>query len=266
LDRSERGLIFSHQRHLDRGAHCPVCHRAPDHGQEEVRPGGAHSTLSATACLACHEGQKHPAHCTLCHRNRAQIEPQSHEAPNWLRAHGPAGRQPQGCYDCHAEEDCRNCHEVQVPHPSGFLARHGAEAKAHERACNLCHLSRECQACHGVSLPHPPGFDRHHRDAAEQRQVCRKCHAQRMCQDCHRRSNPHPANWRRLHGGKKESRTGSCETCHTRQYCRNCHGLEMPHPRDWLLVGHRIGASFKAGSVCFRCHEKDYCAKCHVET
>jgi len=264
MDRPDRGLNFSHRRHLERGAHCPVCHRLPNHGGRESRSGEPHGTLTAQACLRCHEGQDHPSRCPLCHRDRGLLKPSSHRAPNWFRRHGTVGRQPQACSSCHPEQECRNCHEIPFPHPTGFFSRHGAEAQAHERACHLCHRSRECLSCHGLPLPHPAGFARQHRDAARQPPVCRKCHSERWCQDCHRRRNPHPAQWREKHGPEAQTDRASCHHCHSSKYCQDCHGLAMPHPADWVLKGHRIG-SFRPKAVCFRCHQQSYCAKCHVD-
>jgi c(7)-type cytochrome triheme protein len=219
-------LIFSHARHLARGAGCATCHGDMTRVQQATReqlPGMA-------ICLACHDGRKAPDACATCHltSHRARGAPLETDFPSGqLRPgpgnpfgldHGPrfdrnhaqlAARQREQCMACHTEPSCNRCHagatRPQAIHPGDYLSTHMVPARQGAERCDACHRRQSfCVACHervGVGAQ-APAF----RDPA---------------------AAVHPAGWMvpgpGHHGVQAVRNLGSCVACHREEGCAACH-------------------------------------------
>lgn len=261
-EKDSRRVNFSHPRHRGPGLHCPACH--PNLGHR------GHITPNMEECTraGCHDGQRVPNRCPLCHLRLAEVRPAWH-SPNFLRQHA-SFRQPEpACDACHERDFCDRCHQTLSPHPAGWGRTHRPRAAQERATCRQCHPPNYCRDCHGLPLPHPPNWrTRQHQSAAQQQpDRCEKCHGTSFCQACHARTPPasHDAQWRKTHGQGSAETFLSCAPCHEANYCRDCHGLPLPHPPEWVTEGHRTVASFAPDASCFRCHQRDFCAICHFD-
>lgn len=246
-------------------------------------------------CATCHTQER----CTSCHVNAdmvpqiAQIPaapptlelpryaahyfiPPSHEAPDFLEAHG-AIASVQNCATCHTQNDCAACHAVELPQvamampraeqvrapgvllepgrpPShttpSFTTEHGALAAADGRSCTSCHVRSECADCH---------------EASSVQVVMPQALAGPVF---------HPPNYMARHSAEAYGRQLECSSCHdTAAFCRDCHqqagfqtvgalgpGFHDAEP-NWLL---RHGAPARqALESCATCHRQTDCLQCH---
>ncbi len=157
LTTTDRAINFSHEKHAERGAHCTVCHGQYDH-QSPPADAQPHEYGIGGTCLDCHDGQKAPGDCMLCHRDRHILMPATHRREGFLREHGPVNDPATDCHLCHAASWCLGCHQVEVPHASGFMGRHGSEFSKNPKICYQCHEPQGCHDCHGVPVPHDRTF------------------------------------------------------------------------------------------------------------
>ncbi len=147
------------------GVVCVDCHPVG----VPIEEGQPTATLvpSHQACHGCHLGQldgapkKAPSECATCHEGRGGLLPPTH-AGDWLHAHGDIARSSPyaasstwagKCWDCHETVFCIECHETRgagarEPHPPGYRATHGIEARLDPRACAECHTGSSCSTCH----------------------------------------------------------------------------------------------------------------------
>jgi hypothetical protein len=176
--RADRGLVFSHAFHLEKGAECTTCHTGVEQLEEAV-----HIPLPAMAtCNTCHNEVVAQNTCETCHTNLAVLRPREHNQTDFLRHHKQVAlRTDATCSSCHTEESCQECHngadlvkvnvpgnDLQVPHgPRTFaIARgqgqnvlkvhdatwrftHGVAASNKQSECQTCHETQDfCAACH----------------------------------------------------------------------------------------------------------------------
>jgi c(7)-type cytochrome triheme protein len=257
-------LRFSHAKHLSRGTECAACH-----GSYEKVDLATRAQLPKMAnCLACHDGRKAPASCETCHLpaldgRGARIATSLpggtlrpgpgnplglDHGPGFERAHGliAAGRREQ-CLACHAERDCRSCHDAtrkpEAIHPGDFISTHPVPARANQPNCSACHrLQTFCAACHeraGVGANADPAF-----------QV-----------PGHR---VHPPDWLTSgpghHGVQAARNIGQCASCHREDQCLQCHattsvrypGGIRPHPPDFASRCRDLVR--KNDRACAKCH------------
>jgi hypothetical protein len=140
------------------------------------------------------------------------------------------------CTTCHVETFCVECHDGPADggyHPTGFVARHSADAFGRSADCATCHSTQAfCRECHeqtGLA-----GFDRlgpdfhaggpiwliRHGQAARQNlESCASCHAQTDCTACHSavgafKVNPHARDFDAERAFARSPRT--CAACHIR--------------------------------------------------
>ena len=184
----KNGLRIDHGRCAADG-HCGDCHSPASHGSSTrvVR------APSMSECVACHTQSAASVGCVTCHEG--QLPSDRVRDPEWVRVHGPDGETLHGqgdlgtCSVCHEPSDCRRCHDVDLPHPAGFGATHGAAAIDSGRdACLTCHKRPEfCDSCHGTEMPHPDDYLQQHSTIAssEQDPSCAPCHVVADCQNCH---------------------------------------------------------------------------------
>jgi hypothetical protein len=97
------------RRHLNTNNQCEACHR----GLEE----SDHVTLAAMPqmadCLVCHTHIEPPFSCEGCHTKDAQLQPASHNTPNFMDTHSSGKLQldKSTCAVCHGRVfQCMGCH------------------------------------------------------------------------------------------------------------------------------------------------------------
>lgn len=238
-------LVFSHQKHLGRGARCEQCHPAATSSQSAV------DDLLPTEkeCRGCHaidraEPQKQSvptAACSSCH-------------PGWkpgvVVEHTYLTPPPlKFAHDRHTKVSCESCHAnirnvdlattAQLPTMASCLSCH--ENGSEERHCTDCHLAKlgglmETQFEHGQLVPgrdglgdqHGPGFTNNHvQEARQAGNTCNACHDQSECIACHqgvvKPMDFHPGNYLALHA--IDARRGKdCSACHrSESFCVACH-------------------------------------------
>jgi len=189
------GTLIDHTEHAKRNKSCVSCHIWTAHPDPNVeRP-----ILLMAQCFTCHgrtKTAKAPGTCDVCHPKSFSLRPESHRpASAWRTRHGKvalAGGQP--CDMCHDEDFCRNCHGVDMPHPTGWgkgqPAGHASVAELNRQVCARCHKEKPdlCSMCHhkgweptkGPWISQHPLMVRQHGAA-----FCMRCHAATFCTDCH---------------------------------------------------------------------------------
>jgi hypothetical protein len=293
-------LVFSHARHLGRGAACAACH--PD-------AAGSRSAVddllpTEAACRACHpidrskpdlvvEGAP-PVACTACHPGGASgAVPRLYIPPPPLKFDHSAHRQA-ACETCHPVRAVDLATARQLPTMASCLLCHkdGGEPER----CADCHLARlggliETRFEHGTLAPahtglgdaHGMDFPAHH--AQEARQIgatCTACHDQSECVACHqgviKPMEFHPGNYVLTHVVEARRGKPDCSACHRAQsFCVACHersgigtrGDTQYNPVDPARAFHPPGwASMGAGP---NLHAREArrtitsCASCHRE-
>jgi hypothetical protein len=166
---------------------CSSCHSGTAHGSA-VR---WQRVAKMDDCLECHDTDEVLADCDTCHDAKTPEERLG--AGAWNVTHGEAWPTTHGmgdqrtCGACHAEDFCARCHEISLPHGSGFIGQHGETAIESPGACTTCHRQEFCSGCHGIEMPHTPSFTPAHservRDLGEE--VCLTCHDSADCELCH---------------------------------------------------------------------------------
>ncbi|MDB4953148.1 MAG: cytochrome c family protein [Myxococcales bacterium] len=239
-------LIFSHSKHLARGASCITCHATAPLSRSAVD----NLIPTETACRACHpidrndptKPDKPVAACAGCH-------------PGWA-----AGRAVERVYltptplkfdhSRHAATACESCHgdmravdlatTRQLPTMGSCLKCHtnGTE----EKHCTDCHMAKlggllETQFEHGSLVPqrdglgddHGPLFARDHKQQARQvGATCTACHDRSECVACHqgvvKPMEFHPGNYLLTHAVDARRGRPDCSACHrTESFCVACH-------------------------------------------
>jgi hypothetical protein len=259
---------------------------------------GVHGELAgseAARCATCHTQER----CTSCHVNAESVPeiaaipeapeslelpfyaahyfvPPSHEAPDFLDAHGGIASF-ESCSTCHTQDDCAACHTGDLPtvavalpdardvrapgvllepkpptsHSTpAFLTEHGTLAAADAGSCVSCHDRTECSDCHeaaSVQAQLPPAIAG---------------------------SMFHPPNYLARHSAEAYGRQLECSSCHeTAAFCRDCHeevGFQTVAPLgrgfhdaepNWLLRHGRPAR--QALESCATCHQQTDCLQCH---
>lgn len=233
---------------------CRECHEAQGESHDLTKPNlkGAYHRQ----CLSCHREWSHDTKCIICHiPAENQILSAATPDPTDIvgRTH-PAIVVPVTkvyktpyddgpivtfqhkehidlfgfrCVDCHRQESCGNCHDIQKEH---VWSRTQEETHA---MCNDCHAEASCTKCHGME--ERPGFShnstgwplgRYHRQLD-----CWSCHPtgrrigrlSRMCVNCH-------ADWDQ--DSFRHAVTGlSLDEVHSQLDCEDCHA-DQRYDRD----------------------------------
>lgn len=257
---------------LETDVACASCHLGSPHGLSYKAP--ARSDAAPSPRLTWPDGTPVPdpggfsyhstvnpdqSSCVACH-----TLPMPHPG-DWMTSHAAQFRQnPAACAQCHGTEGkgfdlrftgnpkevlnqpaCASCHQVDMPHPAGWVSQHGPQAIASPAACQQCHTPENRAAPAGA--------------AHTRSDFCTSCHAGVTM--------PHPAaaTWRRQHGAAAQQDPASCNACHSpanvaqpqadhasRQFCASCHQTQLPHPTTWLP---QHGDKFTADpQLCANCH------------
>lgn len=176
--RPDRGLVFSHVLHAEKGAACLTCHAGIEKLEASVRI----DMPAMATCNTCHNDVEASNTCESCHTDLALLRPREHNRTDFLRFHKQLALDTEAnCASCHTEESCVECHngaelvtvnvpgsDLQVPHaPRTFaIARgqgqttlkvhdatfrftHGVIASQKNSECQTCHQTQDfCAACH----------------------------------------------------------------------------------------------------------------------
>jgi cytochrome c nitrite reductase small subunit len=187
------GILIKHAEHAKRNKSCLSCHLRTAHPDlESERP-----LLLMGQCFTCHgrsSTAKAPGTCDVCHQAPFSKRPASHGPPAWTSAHGKAaltGRQQ--CSMCHDAGFCRDCHGLEMPHPTGWdkgRTGHGLVASKNRQVCQKCHTQKPdvCGMCHHKGYEPAKGpWIAQHPSIVERRGVifCLKCHGPTYCIFCH---------------------------------------------------------------------------------
>lgn len=239
-------LIFSHAKHMKRGATCASCHAGAPTSQsalDDLLP-------TEAACRACHPiDRSQPtkaatpvAACAGCHVGYTPggVVARVYLTPSPIKFDHRA----------HATQTCESCHgdmrtidfatTAQLPTMASCLTCHtnGSE----QRHCSDCHYTRtggliETTFPHGTLVPqrgglgdeHGPLFSRDHRQQASRSDAtCGACHDKSECLDCHQGAvkplDFHQGNYLLVHATEAKRGRPDCSACHRAQtFCVACH-------------------------------------------
>lgn len=133
---------------------CANCHASEQ--KREIRHTGpwvithgpkweqTHGMGELVTCFACHETK---TYCAKCHLTMPHPK-------NWPGIHGQgikegAQDKKKDCLNCHREDFCENCHQIEMPHIRNFLKLHpDSVEKLGESNCLNCHIKQDCKDCH----------------------------------------------------------------------------------------------------------------------
>jgi len=232
-------ILFSHQKHANRGLECTACHAYVATDDGALPESGAAFLTTMDDCVACHERSSGPpeSDCAACHVEiRAGVAPPSHRA-NWTRFHGSivrgrADERSDQCALCHKESDCASCHAIVMPenHNNYWRRRgHGLTASMDRQSCETCHDADSCNRCHEEVRPmnHVGGW------GAPQDRHCLSCHEPvrgQTCGTCHAGTPSH------------DQATPMPPDHLPSMNCRMCHGNGQPLPH------------VDNGQTCTSCH------------
>jgi hypothetical protein len=224
----DRGLIFSHARHVEPAkGNCVRCHlEIPDATSVEASVTPAMSTCTE----GCHSAWMAEQKCRSCHSDLTRYSLESIQFMShgigFEKRHAEAARsQPESCTQCHERSFCSDCHsstQLVEPgtrlaerstrnfiHPEPYRAIHAMEARLEPDRCQTCHRPVFCESCHasvGLSslstlraAPHPGGWldpaspNFHGLEARRDITSCASCHDQgpaSVCVRCHQVGGP----------------------------------------------------------------------------
>ncbi|MBS1120979.1 MAG: cytochrome c family protein [Deltaproteobacteria bacterium] len=295
-------LIFSHGKHLARGATCVTCHPSAAQSRSAVD----NLIPTEVQCRACHPIDRAdperivagapPAQCRACHAGWQPNLPveRVYLTPSPLKfAH--AAHTKTACTTCHGDlAHVALATTRQLPTMASCLRCHTSGAE--ERRCADCHLAKlggllETEFAHGSLVPHhtglgdahAAGFAKDHRQEARQvNATCTACHDQSMCLACHQGvTKPmefHPGNYVLTHSVDARRGKPDCSACHRAQsFCVGCHersGVGMRVNTDFNTVDpqrafHPAGWASRSGGANRHAGEArrnvTACASCHRE-
>lgn len=229
---------FSHNKHFSNtdAKNCNACHKEKKHGTElfeeldiksykdfkdSDRSGPVELKLKFESCRKCHKLEKmSSAHGSWSSKVK-KYKPVK-------ETHGKEARADmKSCNKCHQPEFCRVCHQVDMPHPSNWLKKHGPLTTIKSTSqCIICHSDANkkskkmsfCFTCHAVPMPHPKNIKTTHDTLVSQVGVkgCWQCHdKQAFCTKCHKTEMPHSSGFIKTHYIEIKSLTpNSCVQCH----------------------------------------------------
>jgi hypothetical protein len=293
-------LVFSHAKHLARGATCLTCHASAPASRSALD----NLIPTEAACRACHPIDR--------------SDPTKQATPVAACAGCHVGYTPGGViervyltpapikfdHSAHAKASCESCHgdmrsvdlatTRQLPTMASCLTCHTKGTQ--QRHCTDCHYARtggllETSFPHGDLVPrntglgdeHGPLFARDHRQQANRPDAtCGACHDRSECLDCHqgvvKPVDFHQANYLLVHSVEAKRGRPDCSACHRLQtFCIACHertGLgkrgdssfanpeldRAYHPAGWATRG--PGANLHAAAAR---RNVGSCASCHRE-
>jgi hypothetical protein len=280
-----RELVFSHDKHADRGFDCEYCH-----GEGDPAEAGA-EFRTMDLCFQCHEGRRGVEDCSICHKRVHILRPADHGF-DWVHVHREeASQDDDRCAMCHNEDYCQECHEggrllpAQSLESNPFIP-YGPQVAGKEPLIRRAH-DLNYRYTHGL-------------DASGKESDCLACHGfESFCSDCHAPKDD-PEKFRPFwHGGTGWSTfgVGSGGGKHAEmarrdlELCAACHEVELGAADPTCLLCHRdrtpgrgndpsthgpgfAGGAGKGdwhdddGAVCYICHIREsggdrFCGYCH---
>jgi hypothetical protein len=265
------------------------------------------------ACTGCHETQ----FCANCHVKTAVV-PESHKQSYWTKPKAPGaltvyGKEPakasakhaldaqksfESCDVCHGPggieaKFCKNCHQLEMPHPASFKENHVSGKKTQDQ-CKNCHLFAEvCSNCHHIDSSLSKPWINVHGSSTNKNGATgcvEKCHVKDDCVKCHTERKVVPASHKDAKFVRDFSDNSAkhvelyqkdgevCTYCHAgdaadlpnSKFCKGCHKIEMPHPTndsDPQKFLHKEGFESKelTAAMCENCHQQTFCDECHHE-
>jgi hypothetical protein len=293
-------LVFSHAKHLARGALCATCHPNATSSRSAVD----NLIPTEAACRACHAidraqpvKQATPvAACAGCHLGYATDRPveRVYLTPTPLKFDHAA----------HASTACEHCHgdmrkvdlatTRQLPTMESCFECHTRGNE--QRHCADCHLTKiggliatdfefGTLVPHGAALgdAHGPGFAKDHKEQARQvGATCTACHNRSECLDCHqgvvKPMDFHQGDYLLVHAVDARRGRPDCSACHRYEtFCVACHEREGLGTRalsafdasDPNARFHPIGWSSQGAGPNLHAQEArrniSSCASCHRE-
>jgi hypothetical protein len=253
---------------------CQDCHEADPRKSDLRKPGlkGAYHRQ----CLGCHREWSHTTKCSVCHALKSSGATAATVTPDKTDIMGkshPQIEEPDkliyetlydegevvtfyhdehvhrfgfNCADCHQQESCGTCHDLEKDKLEAQLAAHQTPEEPTESIdphakCEQCHTMETCSDCHNQE-PKPP-FNHQKRTgwtlkAYHQKISCTACHGDERkfttisnnCQSCHKNwtleTFDHAVSGLVLDENHIEM---DCENCHIennfakKPTCDNCH-------------------------------------------
>jgi hypothetical protein len=246
---------------------CQDCHAAELAAGNIERP-----TLKAIyhrKCLACHQEWSHEEGCENCHVEKGAEVPKDTRPP----AHPYTVATPQDkrvwtsgwgggtvitffhknhielygvtCSQCHQQESCDNCHDVDKPREEALRTPEAIHAM-----CNQCHANKNCQYCHRreevAEFTHDRTgwpLNRYHKSLS-----CKACHKakeefaglSRNCNTCHMDWSFATFDHGKITGVQlgEIHREANCGDCHenrdfgAKPTCSSCHDDNRNYPES----------------------------------
>jgi hypothetical protein len=275
-------LIFSHAKHLARGATCDACHPTAATSRSSID----NLIPTEAQCRTCHLIDRAvQTNCAGCHPGYTpgSVVARVYLTPSPLKF-DHAAHAKQTCESCHAVRNVDLATTAQLPTMESCFACHPQGRQ--ERYCTDCHLAKvgglvETSFPQGTLVDHGPDFARDHRQEASRGDAtCGACHERSECQDCHagvvKPLDFHQANYLLVHAVEAKRGKPDCTACHrTSTFCIECHErsglgtrgdtqLTSPgdfHPPGWTTM--HAGAAKRNITSCASCHREEDCLTCH---
>ncbi|PKQ29274.1 MAG: hypothetical protein CVT60_06185 [Actinobacteria bacterium HGW-Actinobacteria-10] len=140
-----RSVRMRHVELLDIGHGCIDCHNTEGHGTSVRKP--AYPRMSM--CIGCHDGTRASAECETCHSEDVGVAIRRLKRP-----FAQITTSREDCRGCHSIVACNECHGLELPHSSQFIAGfHARKAFLEPSVCLRCHdVVKFCNACHRFSV------------------------------------------------------------------------------------------------------------------
>jgi len=251
-------LIIPHDKHIQAGVSCTLCHTGVAHGniaEKQVTFRSDYAKWDDTigksimsdvknirpdmdVCMNCHKLRKAPLNCSACHTG--SMVPSNHKEEAFKTgAHGTlAAKDIKACDDCHSYMS-KDPVEVSAGSSSAFqkFVDKGSGKPTTISASDYAKTNTFCKDCHGKRPPsHDVNFAQGHGALATQnKDLCFTCHENKVmgaspvtkvaCGSCHP-STHYKNDWEPKHPialPPNPKITELCYTCHS-QSCTKCHG------------------------------------------
>ncbi len=189
-------LRVSHKEMIEAGMDCLLCHRETGHNDpgEQVTLAAARGrapseTSDMSKCLVCHDGQTASSDCEVCHVAAPLDEAVSTSGD----AQTPLPPRCTGCHKTKTDQNCVDCHGLELPHPQPvFMRQHAGLSHNDPALCARCHENAhtyESCGCHAEAEMHgtySEWFPIHGTSArATNNGAGCRCHNQQFCGRCH---------------------------------------------------------------------------------
>ncbi|MBP9095404.1 MAG: cytochrome C [Ignavibacteria bacterium] len=275
-------LIFSHKQHIDSEKQkCTDCHQGLD--KVKFAKESAAGQPSMESCYSCHNNQKASNNCESCHSNLTNLNPKSHQSPNFLNEHKVSFNVPtdkNNCAMCHSDNFCQTCHSPVGVKGSNSKDNFYAPYYTKENGVRTDRAAlQKLTNAHTLNYKFTHGLD-----ANQKSFECKTCHEeQSFCVSCHQNggemitgiaptshSIPNFTTFGVNTGGGLHSELArkdieSCSSCHNVEgrdpACIKCHmdndGIKGTNPKthefgfqkDEKGIWHNT-----QGAVCYTCH------------